>query len=184
MAREPCVWKQIVSFSSSNWRRCHEFPLTQPYTNKQGQGSLNKNMIPLIIYSTWHKQGSFPTEVLSMPFPQSAPQHEGSFVVGLCVGKECDKDFKGLDKSTLSFGEPCNTAERERGCRGCGGQLKKTHPVISSTPEQLFSQLRSSATQVSSDTRVDLRKQMHASKACGQLHSYMKLKQSQLSTIV
>lgn len=54
-------------------------------------------------------------------FSQSAPQYEGSFVVGLCVGKECDKDFKGLDKSTLSFGESpviCNIA------RGVGGGVR------------------------------------------------------------
>lgn len=80
-------------------------------------------------------------------FSQSAPQYEGSFVVGLCVGKECDKDFKGLDKSTLSFGESpviCNIA-RGVGGGGCTvvSSPQKTHPVISSTPEQLFLQLRS-----------------------------------------
>lgn len=35
---------------------------------------------------------------------------------------------------------------------GCGGSPQKTHPVISSTPEQLFPQLRSWHTQMSKDT--------------------------------
>lgn len=97
---------------------------TQPYTNRQGQGALKKNMIHLVIYSMNHLAQ---TEVFShqsfvYAFSQSAPQHEGSFVVGLCVGKECDKDFKGLDKSTLSFGgSPVIQQRAKEGWGGWGG---------------------------------------------------------------
>lgn len=58
-----------------------------------------------------------------MSFPESAPQHEGSFVVGLRVGKECDTDFKELDKSTLSFAE--SSVIQQRGV-GVGGGFKNS----------------------------------------------------------
>lgn len=129
---------------------------TQPYTNKQGRGALNKKNDA---FDDPHSRNHLAqTEVFShqsfvYAFTQSAPQHEGSFVVGLCIGKECDKDFKGLDKSTLSFAESPVIQQRVSVWGGGAGRSsQKTHPVISSTPEQLFPQLRSRHTQTSSYT--------------------------------
>lgn len=79
-------------------------------------------------------------------------------------------------KHSVIWREPCNTAESERGCvcvfvwgggDTVGSSPRKTHPVISSTPEQLFLQLRSWHTQLSVDalacackeTRVHMRTQ-------------------------
>lgn len=72
-------------------------------------------------------------------FSQSAPQHEGSFVVGLCVGKECDKDFKGLDKSTLSFGQSpvIQQAAKEGAWWGAGGRGRSERRVENSSTNQL-----------------------------------------------
>lgn len=74
---------------------------TRPGSAKQKYDSFDN------LHSTNHLAQTkvFSHQSFVYAFSQSAPRHEGSFVVGLCVGKECDKDFKGLDKSTLSFGQ-------------------------------------------------------------------------------
>ena len=149
-----------IFFLFKTGKRWHECPPTQPYTNKQAQKYDS--------FDNLHSMNHLAqTEVFSHQsfvyvFSQSAQQHEGSFVVGLCVGKECDKDFKGLDKSTLSFGQSPVIQQRARAGGGAvGSSPQKTHPVISSTPEQLFPQLRSRHTHRNIDTNRHTNRSMH-----------------------
>lgn len=96
------VWKQIISFSFSKLGNSGmNLPRTTVHKQTRSEGPKQKNTILLIISSM---NDLAQTEVFShhsfvYAFSQSAPQHEGSFVVGLCVGKECDKDFKGWTKA-------------------------------------------------------------------------------------
>lgn len=147
------MWKQIVSFSfSKQGNGSMNLPLHQRTQTNKVRGSLKQkydSSDDLQLELPGRNRGLFPPKSCLCLFfpPRSAPQYEGFFVVGLCVGKECDKDFKGLDKSTLSFGESpviCNIARGRGG--GKGGTVvsspQKTHPVISSAPEQLFPRRR------------------------------------------
>lgn len=99
------------------WHECPPHNHTQTNKAKQKYNSFdNLHSMNHLAQTKVFSHQSF-VYVLS----QSAPQHEGSFVVGLCVGKECDKDFKGLDKSTLSFGQSPVIQQRARGGAGWEG---------------------------------------------------------------
>lgn len=103
----PYMETNCIFFFFKTGKRWHECPPhTHTQTNKLGSSQQKYNTFDNLQNMNHLAQ----TEVFShqsfvYAFSQCAPQHEGSFVVGLCVGKECDKDFKELDKSTLSFAE-------------------------------------------------------------------------------
>lgn len=164
---------RIFFFFQTGESRCHDSP-PRASVHKQtrvrgGRGKQKHDSSddpPLQI--AWHKPQTFPTKVLSMslffvaasplaPYPPlTNPLY--NMKASLLLGCASERNvtgifFKGLDKSTLSFGERpviCNIAKQEKrwvgelgghaaqlssGKKGKGGG---THPVISAAPEQLF----------------------------------------------
>lgn len=138
-------------------------------------GSSKQNTILLIIYSMnplGTKWGLFPPKFCLCLFPICSR----TWRLLCCWAVRRKGMWQGFQragqKHSVIWREPCNTAESERGWWGVASGvalLKKTYPVISSTPEQLFPQLRSWHTQMSIDTLGDASEQTHMS--IGQLHT-------------